>query len=109
MAILNSNQYALLMNPAIAGSLAGFVHHVLVQYPYQRTLFTTAYSIAATEITYCVLLCLVGDGLASVRVIDLIVIVTYFNSIYVLSPESFSKSLSASSSSHIENHLQCLF
>ena len=44
------------MNPAVAGLVAGAVHHFMIQYPNQATLLTTLYAYAFANVTYVTLL-----------------------------------------------------
>ena len=43
-------------NPVIAELVAGVVHHLMIQYPNQATLFSTLYAYAFANVTYVTLL-----------------------------------------------------
>ena|SRR5947207_506352 len=75
-------------NPAVAGLVAGAIHHLLIQYPNQATLFSTLYAYAFTNVTYVTLLLYqkhVTSTLGSGQILRDFLI---FNAIYVQNPKA---------------------
>ena len=71
------------MDPSMAGMIAGGVHHLLVQYPNQAKLFTTFYAIAFMNAGFVILILGSKDAIRDLRVLQLLRDLVLFDLVYV--------------------------
>lgn len=68
------------MDPILAGLVAGFLHHIFFQYPYQAKLLTTLKAFAAGDLAYLAIIPWSNDVTG---VIETVVTISIFTIVYV--------------------------
>jgi len=76
-----------MMNPWIAGFVAGVIHHYIIQYPNQAKLFTTLYTFTLTNAIFIILLLAPNYTSYILRISQILKDYMVFNTVYVFPPE----------------------
>jgi len=79
-----------MMDPSMAGMIAGVIHHLLIQYPNQAKLFTTLYAIALMNTGFVILALGSKDAIRTIHVLQLLKDFATFELFYVNPPKKSS-------------------
>lgn len=83
MDLISGWQMDVAMDPAIAGIIAGCIHHFLFQFPSQAKLFTTFYAIGMMNAAFVALTLAPTNAIRDIQLLPLLKNLAIFEVVYV--------------------------